>query len=133
MEKATVKLGNAFVIGNKQKKPSEANTFVAVYVEEENGKEDRCLLFTEKEYAKLSRIYCESFTSMFKAGRLYSVSSKSICSYFVLVNEYSPSTRTFTPLIKRIPLSALVKAENRAIKHPEDIPSRAFFSKLFDN
>ena len=46
---ARVKNGRLITVGNKDRKFGSANEYVAVWVEDSNGKDERCLLFTQRE------------------------------------------------------------------------------------
>jgi hypothetical protein len=52
IEKVKVKPGRLIKIFNIKKKKKENNIYVSVWVEDSNGKNERCLLFTENEIKK---------------------------------------------------------------------------------
>lgn len=49
IDKVKVKPGRLIRVYNTQKKKNENDGYVSVWVEDANGKNERCLLFTEKE------------------------------------------------------------------------------------
>lgn len=49
IDKVKVKPGRLVRVYNTQKKKNENDGYVSVWVEDANGKNERCLLFTEKE------------------------------------------------------------------------------------
>ena len=65
-----VVLGQLIRVKNLQKKPNENAVYVAVQVEDENGNNERCLLFTEIECSDMQNIYSAILEKMLY-GRLY--------------------------------------------------------------
>ena len=49
IDKVKVKPGRLIRVYNTEKKKNENDGYVSVWVEDANGKNERCLLFTEKE------------------------------------------------------------------------------------
>jgi hypothetical protein len=49
IDKVKIKPGRLIRVYNTQKKKSENDGYVSVWVEDANGKNERCLLFTENE------------------------------------------------------------------------------------
>ena len=49
IDKVKVKPGRLVRVYNTEKKKNENDGYVSVWVEDANGKNERCLLFTEKE------------------------------------------------------------------------------------
>ena len=49
IDKVKIKPGRLVRVYNTEKKKNENNGYVSVWVEDANGKNERCLLFTEKE------------------------------------------------------------------------------------
>jgi len=52
IDQVKVKAGRLIRVWNTLKKKNENNGYVSVWVEDANGKNERCLLFTEKEIAR---------------------------------------------------------------------------------
>ena len=52
IDKVKVKPGRLIRVYNTEKKKNENDGFVSVWVEDADGKNERCLLFTEKEIAR---------------------------------------------------------------------------------
>jgi hypothetical protein len=52
IDQVRVKAGRLIRVWNTLKKKNENNGYVSVWVEDANGKNERCLLFTEKEIAR---------------------------------------------------------------------------------
>lgn len=49
IDKVKIKPGRLVRVYNTEKKKNENDGYVSVWVEDANGKNERCLLFTEKE------------------------------------------------------------------------------------
>lgn len=49
IEQVKVKMGRLIRVWNTEKRKTENLGYVSVWVEDANGKNERCLLFTEKE------------------------------------------------------------------------------------
>ena len=49
IDKVKVRAGRLIRVWNKSKKPTANAKYVSVWVEDANGTNERCLLFTEKE------------------------------------------------------------------------------------
>jgi hypothetical protein len=52
IDQVKVKAGRLIRVWNTLKKKNENKGYVSVWVEDANGKNERCLLFTEKEIAR---------------------------------------------------------------------------------
>ena len=52
IDQVRVKAGRLIRVWNTLKKKNENKGYVSVWVEDANGKNERCLLFTEKEIAR---------------------------------------------------------------------------------
>ncbi len=52
IDQVRVKAGRLIRVWNTRKKKNENKGYVSVWVEDANGKNERCLLFTEKEIAR---------------------------------------------------------------------------------
>lgn len=55
IDKVKVKPGRLIRVYNTEKKKNENEGYVSVWVEDEDGKNERCLLFTEKEIERAEK------------------------------------------------------------------------------
>jgi hypothetical protein len=55
IDKVKVKPGRLIRVYNTEKKKNENKGYVSVWVEDEDGKNERCLLFTEKEIERAEK------------------------------------------------------------------------------
>lgn len=67
------KMGKLITVENKLKKNGENIRYVALLVEDANGKNERCLLFTEIELADMETVSCPDLMDGMKNGRIYPV------------------------------------------------------------
>lgn len=52
IDKVKIKAGRLIKVWNSRPKPAAKPWYISVWVEDANGKNERCLLFTEKEIAR---------------------------------------------------------------------------------
>ena len=55
VEQARVKLGRLLTVWNSKKRKNEKVGYTAVWVEDADGRNERCLLFTERELQKAEK------------------------------------------------------------------------------
>lgn len=104
----------------------ESTDYYAIWVEDVDGKNERCLLYTrDRTFEKTVGI--DSIKSNLVPGRLYPVVLSERTTYLV-------SVITTYGRIKTIRLSpSVIKAgEKRAKKNPEDIPKKSFLTDLMN-
>lgn len=120
-----VVMGAVLPVHNLGKKPRENKKYFAVKVENEDGKKEEWLLFTEKELNR-SELNMGYLTDMLKPGRIHPhvVGSKKSFAVKLLFGN-SPKT----VLIGK---SVLETARNRARRNPEDIPQQSRFLDMID-
>ena len=127
-----VKLGQCIRVVNVEKKAGNdragADTYVSIQVEDENGDNERCLLFTETEFTDMEFIRLpESIYGGMKLGRLYPAEIAKHCCYLIKSRHWNGGI-----IIKRISITQLTKADKRAVKHPESVTKKSFLSDLMD-
>ena len=129
----TVKLGEVIPVTNQERKPSEAEVYLAMHVEDADAKGDRCVLFTQREFDALSMIDSKDFAELLAPGRLYKMTRHDgQITYIVRTRVYYPNTKEWYIVIKRISEHALRKAEARAAANQEDQTKRNWFNRLLD-
>ena len=125
-------LGQCVRVHNTEKKQGKdragAATYVAMQVEDENGDNERCLLFTETEFTDMEFIRLpESIYGGMKLGRLYPAEIAKHCCYLVKSRHWNGGI-----IVKRISITQLTKADNRAAKHPESCTKKSLLTDLMD-
>ena len=133
IDKQDIKLGQCIRVANVEKKAGNdragADIYVSVQVEDENSDNERCLLFTETEFADMEKI--ELHESLYKGmviGRMYPARIATRPCYLVRVRHYD----TGRIMLLRISITQLTKADKRAAKHPESVTKMSFLSDLLD-
>lgn len=127
-ENLKIKLGQFVRVENKNKKNLENDIYVALQIEDEDGNNERCILFTEIEIADLKCINLSNwFVPSMVAGRLYNVSLNKNSFYLMKIFNRSEDIRVIK-LSKRL----LKKAEKRAKNNPEDLTKKSYLTDLFD-
>jgi len=122
--KVAVRAGFAIPVKNIDKKPTESNQYVAIWIEDFDGGNESCILFTQKELSRLSRVGICDLQNEMKRGRLYRVGYRG--SYFVKIKIGDEDT------VVRISKVTLNRAEKRAEVNEEDIPKMGVLVDLFD-
>lgn len=121
-----VQLGQLIRVTNLQKKLHENDIYVSVQVEDEDGKNQRCILFTEIETADMEKI-CASFLTMLKYGRIYKCIIDKRQTNILRVKNYNGEDKYF-----RLSNTQLVKAEKRAKRNLEDLTVKSKLTDMFD-
>lgn len=133
IDEHSVKLGQCIRVVNVEKKAgndrSGADTYVSIQVEDENGDNERCLLFTLAEFSDMEKI--ELHESLYKGmiiGRTYPAKIATRPCYLARVRHYD----TGRIMLLRISITQLTKADKRAARHPESVTKKSFLSDLMD-
>lgn len=120
-------MGQMIMVKNQEKVATANERYVALHVEDEDGNNERCLLFTEIEIADMEKITMEFLRTAMVQGRLYeAIINKRLC-YLCRVKN-----RSEYEMILRISPSQLSYAENRALKNPEDLPKKDLLTDMMD-
>jgi len=130
MGELTVKLGQLITIENKERKKFENEKYVSLQVEEEDGSNERCILFTEKEVNTFKEIDSKNkwMYNSLKAGRLYPFyQNDQLASFFVKIFDENEEIK-FVKIAAKI----IKAADERAKKNPEDLTKKSFFRNLID-
>ena len=121
-----VELGQLIRVINLNKHAKENAIYVSLQVEDEDGKNERCLLFTEIETSDMEKISA-SFLSSLVFGRIYKCIIGRCQTNIVKVKNYTGEIRYF-----RLSNSQLKKAERRAARNLEDLTKKGVLTDLFD-
>ena len=127
-ESLSIKLGQFIKIENKERKNLESDSYIAIQVEDVNGSNERCLLFTENELSNAKNIDSSNWlASELKAGRLYPLTIGTQKFYMIKIFDLNKTEK-----IVKITQGLLNKAEKRSEKNPEDLTKKSFIRDLFD-
>lgn len=121
-----VELGQLIRVTNLNKRAQENEIYVSLQVEDEDGENERCILFTEIETADMEKISA-SFLSSLVFGRIYKCIIGRYQTNIVKVKNYTGEIRYF-----RLSNSQLKKAERRAARNLEDLTKKSALTDLFD-
>lgn len=117
-----VKNGVVVTVKNKQPKRMAATEYVAVWVEDQNGKNERCIMMTGKEMDGLRTAILPFDMVM---GRLYPCSVGMMDFFAVKVVDVVPMQLCITTAM-------LARFEDRARANAEDIPKKGFLADMLD-
>ena len=126
LTKDKVAMGTILPVQNLGKKINENLKYFALKIEDEDGKKEEWLLFTEKEINQRSELDMGYITDMWKPGRIHPHNVGKQKSYAVKILLES------TPKTILIGKSVLETARKRAKRNPEDIPRQSRLSDLLD-
>ena len=121
-----VELGQLIRVTNLNKRAQENEIYVSLQVEDEDGENERCILFTEIETSDMEKISA-SFLSSLVCGRIYKCIIGRCQTNIVKVKNYTGEIRYF-----RLSNSQLKKAERRAARNLEDLTKKSALTDLFD-
>ena len=121
-----VVLGQLIKVNNLKKKNNENNIYVTLQVQDENGKNERCLLFTQIEISDMETIRA-SFLDKLVQGRIYQCLIGKRPTNIIKVCNYYGETKYL-----RLSNTQLLKAEKRAQRNKEDLTKKSFITNLMD-
>ena len=120
-------MGKMVRVANQQKKFNENEVYIAIHIENEDGDEECCLLFTEIELSDMEKIHFNFALERMKAGRLYSALIDGKKTFFVKFINDNDEAKIF-----RLSPSQLKTAVARANRNPEDLPKKSWWTDLKD-
>lgn len=124
-----VKLGRAIRVKNLDPRKGEAEVYIALQVEDLNGKNERCILFTEHE---LNLCPVLDITWDLVPGRLYPYADNQYTGYIVKTFTYSKTRDEWYIVVRRISTHRLEVADERAMKNPEDLTHKSWLVDWLD-
>ena len=137
LDDTPVKLGNVILVKNIEKSKrdektdrqiNEPETYYSIQVEDYDSRHERCILLTAHEYRYLPEVSLpEEMTAKVLLGRLYPVNIGRTDAYFLAIIDRNKDKR-----IVRVGEWLLVKATDRAAKHPESVTKKNWFRDLMD-
>ena len=123
-----IKLGQFVKIENKSRKKAENKSYIAIQVEDVDGGNERCILFTEIELTDATNVSSSNwFSSNLKPGRIYPMIIGKQKFYIIKIFNKNEEEK-----ILKLTRSLLLKGERRAVKNPEDLTKKSFLRDLFD-
>lgn len=134
----SIKMGRLLPMSNLNKKPSEAEQYFALKIEDSNGGNEEWILLTEKEILSRRTMSIYEITEEWKPGRMYSFSigkTSYVACNVVFCSDMSSEKRRHFKGEKKVLLfskSLLNIARKRAKSNPEDIPKQSRLSDFLD-
>lgn len=119
-------LGQLIRVKNLNKRLHENNIYVSLQVEDENGENERCLLFTEIQTADMEKVSGNLFDNCI-LGRIYKCIIGKIKTNIIKIKNYNGDIKYF-----RLSNTQLLKAEKRASKNLEDLTKKNKLTDLLD-
>ncbi len=117
-----VRNGNVLNVRNRKRQPTAAERYIALWVEDKSGRNERCIMMTIREYDSLPR--CELPFRMV-LGRLYPCVIGGQSFFAVVVNDGKKHCLRLSP-------AKLKSYESRAKINIEDIPKKSLLADLLD-
>lgn len=124
-----VKLGQLIPVENvEQRSRAEFDRYIALHIEDLDGSNERCILFTPIEYTDMESVVLpEDITKHIVQGRLYPCTLGNRDTNLVAVTHWDGETR-----VLRISATQLAKMDKRASSHPETCPKKSFITDMLD-
>lgn len=121
-----VELGQLIRVNNLNKKSNENALYVALQVEDENGCNERCILFTEIQLSDMEKIKAE-FLNNLVFGRIYRFEFNKKETNVIKVKNYDGKIKFL-----RVSDSQLLRAQKRAQRNQQDLTKKSFLTNMFD-
>lgn len=128
INKMKVEAGAIIPVKNISRHPAADEKYYAIWIEDFDGGNERCLLLTDREIVKLSLVSPCDIADKMKNGRLYVINVGHGATNLVKLTNMS-NQDGFVVTLRN---SALIVGEERAKKNPEDVPQKGFFTDLLD-
>lgn len=129
IDNVEVKLGRAIRVKNLDPRNGETDFYIALQVEDLDGNNERCVLFTEHE---LELCPVLDITWDLVPGRLYPYSDNQYSGYIVKTFTYSAKRDEWYVVVRRITAKRLEVADERAMKNPEDLTHKSWLVDWLD-
>ena len=129
IDNVEVKLGRAIRVKNLDPRNGETDFYIALQVEDLDGDNERCVLFTEHE---LELCPVLDITWDLVPGRLYPYSDNQYSGYIVKTFTYSAKRDEWYVVVRRITAKRLEVADERAMKNTEDLTHKSWLVDWLD-
>jgi hypothetical protein len=135
LDNTSIRMGYLIRVANEGRKPSEAQMYYALKLEDRRDNEFWCLL-TSKEVLKLTQVQIDDGVQAHKPGHLYyrhrvGKTWRSFC-FVVLPNPDHESSNPGPTMCVMLTDSKLIKWRKRAERNNEDIPGMSWVKDLMD-
>lgn len=128
MEK--IKMGYMRLVKNTNPRPNASDSYVALWIEDEDGGNERCLMFKNSVVSNLPHfVFSDSLgvEKNMKLGRLYETSSGVLKFYIVKIRDLDGTEKVVKLTQKKVATARATSSSNL-----EDIPERGLLNKLID-
>ena len=132
LDDTPVKMGTFIPVENQNPHRLAAKKYLALKVEDEDGKNERWLLLTQGEVKSVRVRVSPGLTSVLKAGRLYEIPLPKNLNLNTKTQYLVRLDGLLTDGIYVVSSSFLAQGEERAKKNPEDVPKQGWLSDLKD-
>lgn len=125
-----IKMGYMKLVKNTNPRPNASESYVALWVEDENGKNERCLMFGKSVVSKLPCFALPNSLGVeekMKPGRLYETSSGALQFYIVKIIDLDGVKKVVKLTKKKVATAKAISSSNM-----EDIPERGLMNDLID-
>lgn len=119
-------LGQLIRVKNLNKKLHENEIYVSLQVEDEDGNNQRCILFTEIQLADMEKVFGSMFDSLIY-GRIYKCIIGRIKTNIIRIKNFNGEDKFL-----RVSNTQLLKAEKRALRNLEDLTVKSKLTDLLD-
>jgi hypothetical protein len=131
LEDKEVLAGVAIRVENQNRKPMEDEEYYAIWLEDSDGDNERCVLLTDNEVERLPKFESCELAKVMVRGRLYragchAASSQSKNSSFVKIELNGEN------IVVRVSPVLLKRAEARAKRNYGDLTRKSFITNLLD-
>jgi hypothetical protein len=117
--------GTLAKIDNTDKKITENEEYYALYVEDLEVDNERCLLLSDGDLKMITEVKYSDFKQHMTSGTLYRMGNSE--SYFLRMNDLDKKDK-----VVKITQTIIRNGEERAKRNPEDVPQKGFFQDLLD-
>lgn len=125
-----IKMGYMKLVKNSNPRPNASESYVALWVEDEDGKNERCLMFRKSVVSKLPCFALPDSLGVeekMKLGRLYEASSGVLRFYIVKISDLDGVKKIVKLTQKKVATAKEISSLN-----VEDIPERGLINDLID-
>lgn len=123
------RMGSLIVVDNTNPHPNASSSYMAVWVEDEDGGNERCLMFRKREvdrFPAFSFPKSMGIEGRMKAGRLYCLTTGTVRFYVVKILIGKDE------MVVKLTDKKIALAERLAGSNSEDIPARGALRNLVD-
>ena len=127
IDNSKVVLGQMVKVQNQNKRNLQNDNYIAIQVEDQDGNNERCLLFTEIELADMPKIESSLLDKNMIAGRIYVFVIGKRTMFLIKVINSSGQNK-----ILRIGVNKFKIAQKRSLKNKQDLTKKSFLTDIMD-